>query len=77
MSSLPVHCPLSSTQSRVLQVDGNDRTHSETRLKAELGAADHRVQQLEAESSSLRRRVLDVTEGKGATRCAVLCCVRL
>lgn len=52
-------------QNRSLQVDGNDRTHSESRLKSELNAADHRVQNLEAENSSLRRHLLDVTEGKG------------
>lgn len=46
-------------------MDGNDRTHSEARLKSELGAADSRVQQLEADNSTLRRRVLDLTEEKG------------
>ena len=61
-----------SHQSRVLQVDGNDRSHSEGRVKAELLAADQRVQQLEADNSSLRRRLAEVADSKG--KCESVSC---
>jgi hypothetical protein len=69
-------CHAMPCQSRVLQVDGSDRSHSESRLKAELSAADHRVQQLEADNSTLRRRALEVAEGTGTYVC-VRECVRV
>ena len=50
----------------MLQVDGNERSHSESRMKAELSSADQKIRQLEEDNTMLRRRLLDVTEGKGA-----------
>lgn len=49
---------------RSLQIDGNDRSNVETRLRSEVGAVESRAQQLEDDNASLRRRIFDITEGK-------------
>jgi ribosomal protein S15P/S13E len=54
----------SEEQTRSMQIELMERTHCEARLKGELSSADGRSGQLEAENMTLRRRLLDASEGR-------------